>query len=117
MHALDELDDSERRRFMAARTGLVCVSYRLPKARAAMFGATMAAGMIAGAVMAGQERTAPPETGAVPEDEMIIIVVGGVSKAEHASWVDDSGLPDLPVIVETGEPDAVLPLKDPAPRR
>lgn len=125
VHALDAFDDSGRRAFMASRTGAVCVSYRLPVARAAMLGATMAAGLMAGAVMAQSVAPAPIESSgsagsmdAASERLELVVMTGGVSKGADADWVDDSQVPELPVIVETTDAAAtVLPLKDPLPRR
>jgi hypothetical protein len=42
-----------------------------------------------------------------------IVMTGGVSSAEDAAWVDDSALPDLPIVLETenGQPvDAAVAL-------
>jgi hypothetical protein len=47
------------------------------------------------------------------DDRLDTIVMGGIKSSQDAAWVDDSTLPDLPIVVETesGQPvDASLGL-------
>jgi hypothetical protein len=159
VHALDGLDDDQRRALLAAAKGPLCVSWRTTVRRGPALGAAMAAMLSAGAAMAGQDcdeakpafqsvesSPAAPFTvsGEEPgerldrivitgggvrlrdavwldeadvqageaagnselDDRLDTIVMGGIKSSQDASWVDDSSLPDLPVVVETesGQP-------------
>jgi hypothetical protein len=166
VHALDGLDDDQRRALFAAAKGPLCVSYRTTVRRGPALGAAMAAMLSAGAAMAGQDCDeakpvfqsveSSPSTpftvsgeepgerldsivvtgggvrprdavwvdeadvqaqeaagGSELDDRLDTIVMGGIKSSQDAAWVDDSTLPDLPIVVETesGQPvDASLGL-------
>lgn len=118
VHALDGLDDAQRRALFAAAKGPLCVSYRVPINRTPVLAAAMTAMLSASAAMAGQDcdetkpvfqsvETAPVEqvVNLYAESERLddedIIVTGGILSAEDAKWVDDGSLPDLRIVVET----------------
>lgn len=116
VHVLDGLGDAERRQLLAATKGPLCVSYRLPANRSPALGVAMAAMLSTGAAMAGQDCDevksefqsidSSPSSQVLsnePESERLdtIIMVGGIESAEDATWIDDSGLPELPIVVET----------------
>lgn len=118
VHALDGLDDAQRRALFAAAKGAICVSYRAPLKRAPALGVAMAAMLSASAVMAGQDcagtKPAFQSVASVPVEQVVnlaeagdtlddfnTIFVGGIQSAEDAEWIDDGSLPDLPIAVET----------------
>ena len=113
VHNLDLMSAGERRAFMSSCSGKVCVAYtvRMPTRRAS----TAAAAALAITALANLPAAADePPTGAMSPvpgneqlpncDELEWIVVGGVSKGEHAKWVDDGkdAPPELPVIEDDG---------------
>ncbi|SFM98074.1 hypothetical protein [Dokdonella immobilis] len=117
VHALDSLDERQRRALFAAARGPLCVSYRVPAYRNPAMAVAMAAMISVGTAAAGQDcdEAAPAlqsvqpaaqeplihlqdQTNDVPYDT---IIVGGISSAEDAQWIDDGSLPDLPMISET----------------
>lgn len=120
VHALDAMDDAERRALLRTAAGPICVSYRSarPSAvrRGAGFGIAIAATLVSGGAFATDpppllppvaSEQASPVTAAAPlvpseqaggedEDERIVFV-GGVSDPQDAQWIDDSDLPELPM--------------------
>lgn len=102
VQSLDGLDDATRLATVRAAKGPICVSYRL----AAGFGAALALSM-AGAAAADPNGTSQTpflsdtaETPELPGDESVldrVIMVGGVSNPDDATWIDDSDLPELPM--------------------
>jgi hypothetical protein len=121
VHALDSMSDDERKVLMASSSGAVCVSYRLPVRARAGLGLAMATTLAASSVMAGEvPAVAPPASDEGSEKLEVIIMVGGVEDPVNATWVDDSDLPELPMVVEersaSGASEA-LPLRDPKPSR
>lgn len=119
VHTLDAWTDAEREAFLAASSGPVCVSYRVPTRRMTGFGLAMAATLAAGSALAGDapaqlQSQSVESTPDEPQFEMII--VGGIEDPANAGWIDDSDLPDLPMVVEKISAKAApiaLPLKDP----
>jgi hypothetical protein len=106
VHALDGLDDGQRRALFAAAKGPLCVSYRTSVKRGPALGAAMAAMLSAGAAMAGQDcdearpvfqsvESSPSTAFAGPEDAAserleIIEIVGGGVRPRDAVWVDEA---------------------------
>ena len=120
VHALDAMDDAERRALLRAADGPICVSYRSarPSAsrRGAGFGIAIAATLVSGGafavdppsllptvaneqaspVTAASPLVAPVQASGEDEDEGLVFV-GGISDPHDAQWSDDSDLPELPV--------------------
>jgi hypothetical protein len=111
VHALDGMDESARRALLASAQGPVCVSYRVP-ARLAQV-AAIALTLVATTSFAGERDVAAapqsqvqgtaspaPQTGKQERIKPLgtLIVLGAVADPRDADWVDDSTLPDLPVI-------------------
>lgn len=118
VHALDGLDERQRRALFAAARGPLCVSYRVPAYRTPAMAVAMAAMITAGAAVAGQDcdEVAPAlqsvqstaqaqvinlQDEAASERLDTIVMTGGVTSPEDADWVDDGSLADLPTVVET----------------
>ena len=92
VHDITDWSDAQRRRFLAACGGEVCVSYRLPVTAAAALAAVAAA---AAPLPAAAE--CPP----IIVEELII--VGGITDPRAVEYVEaDPGpaSPDLPVVYE-----------------
>lgn len=120
VHALDGLDERQRRALFAAARGPLCVSYRVPVYRSPAMAVAMAAMISAGTAMAGQDcddvvaplqsmdaAQASPLLGTdataqaeASKERLDTLFMGGVNLPEDADWVDDSNLPDLPIVVE-----------------
>lgn len=122
VHALDGLDETQRRALLAAAEGPICVSYRVPRRpaprRSAGFGIAIAATLVSGGAFAAEPpspltpsaeanaspvQAAPllpaPAAGEECEStklEWIEVIGGGVNDPRDAHWVDDSELPELP---------------------
>jgi len=105
VHRLDAMDDAQREALLAASTGPICVSYRTP-ARAASL-AAIALTLIAGSALAESPAplvaspaapSTPVEADAELQSLVSIVWVGGVSEPRSVEWVDDSRLPELPMI-------------------
>ncbi|WP_354503266.1 hypothetical protein [Lysobacter sp. OAE881] len=112
VHDLDGLDDAQRMALLAASSGPICVSYRTP-ARAASL-AAIALTLVAGSALAESPSplvadpatpSTPVEAGPLVEPLTTIVWVGGVSEPRSAQWVDDSSLPELPMIERASEAD------------
>ncbi len=113
--ALDRMSGNERKALLAANRGPMCVSYKVERRHAAAFGVALAAAVIAGHAVAGDAASIPPTEDALE----FVIVMGGVNDPADAEWVDESGLPELPVVDEprpTRNTPAIV-IKDPEPRR
>jgi len=105
VHRLDDLDDAQREALLAAMPGPICVSYRTPSRAASL--AAIALTLIAGSALADSPAPlvpgpAAPSTPVEAEAEALplesITWVGGVDEPRSAQWVDDSRLPELPMI-------------------
>ena len=123
VHDLSALDEGARRALLARADGPVCVSYRR-SARLA-HAAAIAITLVAGTAFAGENCADAPSAPLVPvvaqgpvspasptpgaaadsatgEPEELTsldyVVVGGISDPHEAEWVDDSTLPELPMI-------------------
>jgi hypothetical protein len=128
VHNLDRMSERERREFMGACSGQVCVAYtvRIPLAsmrkghRAGLAAATLAAAALVSLPAAADTPEGPgaepptgamsPMPGATPrlpncDDFYEEIVVGGVSHGDQAEWIDDGkdAPPDLPTIEDDGK--------------
>jgi hypothetical protein len=116
VHNLDRMTDRERREFMSACSGKVCVAYtiRIPASglrKRALSAAALAAAAITSLPVAAQES---PVVGMSPvndpnglpncDDYYDFVVVGGVSKGDDAQWADDGkdAPPELPAIEDDG---------------
>jgi hypothetical protein len=122
VHALDALDDAQRRELLAGARGAVCVSYRVPAALAASLAlllTTPGAGAADGAQLPAPPPTplidslADPPAVASPmsptagmtaadedcasELEELEIMVGGVAAPHATEWFDIAPLPALPL--------------------
>ena len=121
VHNLDRMSERERRDFMGACAGKVCVSYtiKLPVRRRGLVPAALAAAALVSLPAAAQgpdaDATADPPAGAMsplPGNEPLpycdslseIVVTGGVSRADQAEWMDDGkdAPPELPTIEDDG---------------
>ncbi|MBX3727463.1 MAG: hypothetical protein KF823_16305 [Xanthomonadales bacterium] len=118
--SLDGLDDPARQALLAAVNRPLCVRYSVPRPaqRVAALGvAALGAGLMAGAAFAKEQpddAVADPHPGVMvgtdtghPGDsrgegplEPILLFVGGVSRPDEATWVDESDLSVLPVVYE-----------------
>jgi hypothetical protein len=119
VHNLDLMSDGERREFLGACGGKVCVAYtvRIPASglrRRAVTPASLAAVLAASAMaslpaaaqespVVGQSPVANPN-GLPNCDDFLEVVVGGVNKGDEAKWVDDGkdAPPELPSIEDDG---------------
>ncbi|WP_237055799.1 hypothetical protein [Marilutibacter chinensis] len=115
MHSLDGLDEAGRRALLSRQQGPVCIAYRVPRRTAGL--AAIALTLVAGTAMAGEQHPAltlpavpsaasspvEPNGEAVQSLELEYILVGGVDDPGDVDWVDDSDLPELPMIDPTPE--------------
>lgn len=99
VHDLTAMNEPDRRTFLAACEGSVCVSYKVP-ARAALAALAMGAATLATLPAAAQEAPAAAEQ-AVPEEDYEIIV-GAVKDPAKAKWTKAprQTAPKLPVVYE-----------------
>ena len=123
VHNLDRMSDRERRDFMGACSGKVCVAYtvRVPvRHRSALAVATLAAAALVSLPAAADGPEAPgaePPSGAMspvpgtasglPNCDDIyldVVIVGGVSHGDQAEWEDDGkdAPAELPTIEDDG---------------
>lgn len=134
VHALDGMSDEQRRSLLRRADGPICVAWRrpVPKHIGIGLGAALAASVTASALAieilpTGGPATDPlqtPATSAPPllggksegpecdeaakaaaEPSLQMVMVGGVSDPAAAEWIDDSDLPDLPMVSATALPD------------
>lgn len=118
VHKLDALSEDERRALLAAATGPICVSYRVPAPRkVGRFGAVIAATLIGtGAATAAYAGETDPTTSGLPQapqsngptwaqthvDDTLaldddIVFVGGIDDPQDAQFAEDTSLPALPM--------------------
>lgn len=100
VQSLDGMDDAARVATMNSAGGPICVSYRLAAGLGAALLLSMASPGIAVADDAAETVTTPPVEYVDPLDDagmLDLIFVGGVSRPDEATWVDDSALPELPM--------------------
>lgn len=121
VHALDALNEDERRALLAAATGPICVSYRVATPRkVGRFGAAIAATLIGtGAATAAYASDADPTASALPPppaqsgpswaqahvDETLdkeqeldrVFIVGGINDPQDAQFAEDMSIPALPM--------------------
>jgi len=126
VHNLDRMSARERREFMGACSGKVCVAYtvRIPlssmrKGHRGLAAATLAAAALVSLPAAADTPESPdvgppsgamsPLPGAGPQypncdDYYEEIVVGGVGHGDQAEWADDGkdAPPDLPTMEDDG---------------
>lgn len=125
VHNLDLMNDRERRDFMSACSGKVCVAYtvRIPAARIPVRQRGLAVAALAAVAIAALPAAAetPSENSEPPSDAMSPlpgsasqfpncdtyleeVIVGGVSQGDQAEWADDGkdAPPDLPTIEDDG---------------
>jgi hypothetical protein len=134
VHRLERLCDDDRRALLRNASGPICVSYRHhPVARGIGIGlgAAIAMSVSASVPVTTTPHAGPPtvqpqsadtnellgeqsgspvqpqvtqaESGAMELTEMVF--VGGVSNPSDAEWIDDSDLPDLPMVSAQAQPD------------
>ena len=121
VHNLDLMSAGERREFMSACSGKVCVAYtvRVPVGglnKRALSTAALAAAAVASSLAAlpaaaqespvvGMSPVNDPNGLGICDEEMEWVVVGGVSQADQAEWADDGkdAPPDLPTMVDDGK--------------
>lgn len=97
VHDLTAMTDGERKAFLGACAGEVCVRYSIPT-RPALAALAAGAAMLAMPAMA-QDATAPVE----PDPMMMDIIVGGMRAPQNAEWVEASEVaagPALPIVYE-----------------
>ena len=128
VHNLDRMSDGQRREFMNACSGKVCVAYtlKIPAARIPLRHRGLAVAALAATALASLPAaadTTSADSGEAPSDAMSpmpgsapqfpncdsdslseVVVTGGVSKGDQAEWVDDTqdAPPDLPTIEDDG---------------
>jgi hypothetical protein len=119
VHNLDRLSDRERRDFLGACAGKVCVAYtvRMPARSRGRALTVLAAAALVGLPAAAAEPAdadAAPPTGAMSPlpgnetlpncDELEWVIVGGVERGDQAKWFDDDvgAPPELPTIEDDG---------------
>lgn len=110
VHALNEMNEAERRAVLANATGPICVSYRkaMPR-RVGRIGAAIAATLITTTAYAGDAASPAVATHTVAaalqdvqgEDGFLeeIVFVGGVNDPQDASAALDMSVPALPMHV------------------
>lgn len=120
VHNLNRMSDHQRREFMSACSGKVCIAYtvRVSVRHRSLAAATLAAAALT-ALPAAADPTAegaePPSGAMSPVSEAIAdlphcddyydyIIVGGVSHGDQAEWADDGkdAPPELPTIEDDG---------------
>ena len=101
VHDLTAMTDGERKAFLGACAGEVCVRYSIPS-RAALAALAAGAAMLATPAMA-QEAPADPDL------MLMDIVVGGMRAPQQAEWADETEIagPELPVVYEDDAAPAV----------
>lgn len=113
VHNLDRMNERERRDFMSACSGKVCVAYtvRIPIRHRGLGAAALAAAAIAALPAAAESPSdaMSPLPGAAVQfpncDELSeVVITGGVQKGDQAEWVDDGkdAPPELPTIEDDG---------------
>jgi len=117
VHNLDRMSERERRVFMGACSGKVCIAYtvKIPVRRRGLAAASLAAAALVSLPAAAQEPAGPVEPGAMSplpgesglphcDEYYEEITVGGVSHGDQAEWADDGkdAPPDLPTIEDDG---------------
>lgn len=121
VHNLDLMSGGERRAFMRACSGKLCVAYtvKIPVRHHGLVAASLAAAALVSlpAAAGGPEDQAGPPTGArspVAESPAQyphcadyyedVVLVGGVERGDQAEWIDDGqdAPPDLPTIEDDG---------------
>ncbi|UXI67238.1 hypothetical protein [Tahibacter amnicola] len=121
VHNLSGMSYSERKAFLAACTGSVCVAYSVPQRRPStlttaglglmaalalspVHADTQAEGMSAGPQ---QQRLVPGKEPQVrcdetekqaPETEMELVVMGGIQAPQSVEWIDEDSAAALPVV-------------------
>lgn len=106
VHALNEMNSAQRPDLLAAASGPLCVSYKVSAAQALRMsgvGFAMAATLVAATGIAAEAPVYPADEADYEKLEFIIIT-GGVDDPADAAWIDDSDLPELPVLVESAIP-------------
>ena len=111
------MNEGERRAFMSACSGKVCVAYtvRIPASglrKRALSAAAFAAAAIASLPVAAEEQLVvgqspmPDPNGlrACDDEYWDLTMVGGVSKGDQAEWADDNrdAPPELPEMADDG---------------
>jgi len=120
VHNLNRMNERERREFMSACSGKVCVAYtvRIPIRHRTMGVAALAAVAIASLPAAADtpaENSEPPSDAMSPlpgsapqypncDSYLEEVIVGGVSHGDQAEWADDgkNAPPDLPTMEDDG---------------
>lgn len=104
---LTAMADADRLAFLGGCREEVCVSYRMP-IRNAIAAAAMAAAAVA-----------MPTAAAAQDEEVEMIIVGGIkdpSKAQLVEDAADAAMPDLPVVYEAEEDRAQSPQRGAEPQ-
>lgn len=110
VHRLDGMSACERRALFANATGPICVSYRMPAPRRmGRFGAVIAATLItttAHAVDPAPPFSPPTVAEALqavkadphaPDDDLDVLIMGGIRAPHEVLEEEDAALPELPV--------------------
>jgi hypothetical protein len=120
VHNLDLMPERERRQFMSACGGKVCVAYtvKIPVRRRPLAAASLAAAALVALPAAAEspvEEVGPPSGAMSPaisesdkyphcDDYYEEIIVGGVGRGDQAEWADDGrdAPPELPTMEDDG---------------
>ena len=109
VHALNGMNEAERRALLANATGPICVSYRIPAPRrVGRIGAAIAATLITTSAYAAEPAMSPvaqpPPIGAAPQasDDALLdmddlVFVGGIDDPQDAMMAEDTSVPELPL--------------------
>ena len=125
VHNLNLMNDAQRREFMSACSGKVCVAYtmripvgKMPVRHRGLAAATLAATALASLPLAAQDTQPESPVGpmsplpdAISEADLPncdeyydVVLVGGVTHGDQAEWTDDEkdAPPELPTIEDDG---------------
>ena len=92
VHDLNGMSSAERRAFLKACSGEVCVSYKVAAGAMIAFGA-LAAGAVA----------APAASAQTDPNEVFTVIVGGIKDPANTVLIEDEAdeaIPELPVVFE-----------------
>ena len=89
VHDITDWAEEERRAFLSACEGEVCVSYRAG-ARTAIAAAALAAGAVMTSMPAAAQDAQPAAQEEPQDEELMYIIVGGLRQPAKADWRDGS---------------------------
>ncbi len=98
---ITHMSDTERKEFLAACSGEICVSYTLPLRRA------LAAAALAAAALSVPTAVAAQEAASAAVEEDMEIFAGGIKDPKHIEYGEDAAdlaMPELPAVYEADQP-------------